>query len=363
MVNDQFVQLIARHLAGESSEEEKKELEVILKQDPRAHYFYEIFSGYWVNKPKKELNQLQEEIHFQQILAIAEKEKEKVAPAAEELLNDRHPSKKIVVFRRLLAAAIIAGVILSTYFLFFQTRNDPPEQVANNNEIETPKGTRSFMRLSDGTKVWLNSDSKLDYNDFNQKTREVTLTGEAYFDVTKDPAHPFVVHTSDIDIRVLGTVFNVKSYPKESSIETTLIHGMVEVRNKKQPETVLAILQSHQKLIFHKEDNQQKNIPVDQKSAWTKSLIQTLSKQKPDSALVETSWIYNKLIVDGEKFKELAIKMERWYNVRITFKNDRIANIPIRYQIEDETIEQALRAIQVIEYFKFQIKANEIEIY
>jgi ferric-dicitrate binding protein FerR (iron transport regulator) len=367
MVNEQFAQLIARHLAGESSEEEKKELEDLLKQDPTAHYFYELFSGYWVNTPKKELNQVQEEIHFQQIIAIAEKDKDELKKI-NGLSYKRSPlSGKIVAFKQLLAAAIFVGVILSAYFLFFQkgTDNSITQVPTSKDFIETPKGIRSvMMRLPDGTKVWLNSDSKLEYNDFNPKNRQVSLTGEAYFDVTKDPTHPFVVHTSDIDIRVLGTAFNVKSYPKESSIETTLIHGLVEVRNKKQPETVLAILHPHEKLIFHKEENQQEGISTDQKSVSKKTCLTIpLSKQKPDSALVETSWIYNKLIFDGETFTEAALKMERWYNVKINFKNDRIANIRIRYTIEEETIEQALKAIQVIENFNFRINGNEIEIY
>jgi transmembrane sensor len=368
MVNDQFAQLIARHLAGESSEEEKKELEVLLKQDPTAHYFYELFAGYWVNKPKKQLNQVQEEIHFQQIIAIAEKDKVELTNGNGKLSHARHPSKKVVVFRKLLAAAISVGVILSAYLLFFQSRTDDKSVIpvtTSKNFIETPKGTRSVMlRLADGTKVWLNTDSKLECTDFNTKNREVTLTGEGYFDVTKDPTHPFVVHTSDIDIRVLGTAFNVKSYPKECSIETTLIHGSVEVRNKKHPETVVAILRPHEKLVFQKEDNQQENISADQKSVSKKTFSKIpLSKQKPDSALVETSWIYNKLIFDGEKFNEVAPKIERWYNVKINFRIDRNWNTRIRYSIEDETIEEALKAIQVIEYFNFRINGNVVDIY
>ena len=67
MINDRFAQLIARHLSGETSEEEAKEFELLLKEDPQAHYFYELFSGYWSVGPQKTVNELQEEIHFQQI--------------------------------------------------------------------------------------------------------------------------------------------------------------------------------------------------------------------------------------------------------------------------------------------------------
>ena len=246
MINDRFAQLIARHLSGETSEEEAKELELFLKEDPQAHYFYEIFSGYWSVGPQKTVNELQEEIHFQQIIAIAEKEKTDSIAYPE--MNPERNSNKLITLKRLLVAAVLAGIILASYFFIFQRKNSPVKEIAVN-EIEAKRGARSFMRLPDGTQVWLNSDSKLEYKEnFNDNIREVTLTGEAYFDVVKDAAHPFVVHTSDIDIRVLGTAFNVKSYPKESSIEATLIHGLIEVTNKKRPSSPKVILHPHEKL-------------------------------------------------------------------------------------------------------------------
>jgi ferric-dicitrate binding protein FerR (iron transport regulator) len=361
MINDRFAQLLARHLSGEASQEETKELEVLLKEDPQAHYFYEIFSGYWSAGSQKPVNEVQEEIHFQQIIAIAEKEKTDVHVYEEP--NPERISGRIITLKRLLIAATLTGITLASYFFIFQKKNAPSKQVAVN-EIEAKKGARSFMLLPDGSKVWLNSDSKLEYREnFNDSIREVTLTGEAYFDVVKDAAHPFVVHTSDIDIRVLGTAFNVKAYPKESFIEATLIHGLIEVTNKKRPTLPKVILQPHEKLVFQKEDDRQTAIAPGQSSLTKKPFSIAPLPKKSDTAIVETSWIYNKLIFDGETFKEIALKMERWYNVRISFKNEKAANLRIRYQIENETIEEALKAIQVVEKFKYTINGNEIEIF
>src|SRR6185369_2293476 len=325
MMNDRFAELIARHLSGETSEEEAQELHFLLKEDSKAHYFYEIFSNYWSVEPQKKVNDLQEEVHFQQIIAIAEKEKTDSIIYEEETIPAEN-SNKIITLKRLVVAAALTGIILTSYFLIFQRKNVPPKEVAVN-EIEAKKGARSFMRLPDGTKVWLNSDSKLEYKDnFNDSLREVNLTGEAYFDVVKDAAHPFVVHTSDIDIRVLGTAFNVKSYPKEPSIEATLIHGLIEVTNKKQPGWQV-FLHPHDKLVFCKQDNHQLPVSVDKPPATNKLFtIATLPKKIADTAMVETSWVYNKLIFDGETFKEIALKMERWYNVRISFKNEKAEN-------------------------------------
>jgi ferric-dicitrate binding protein FerR (iron transport regulator) len=306
------------------------------------------------------VNELQEEIHFQQIIAIAEKEKSDLVVYAE---TDPERNSGIITLKRLLVAAILAGVILASYFFIFQRKNTYSKEIAVN-EVEAKKGARSFMLLPDGTKVWLNSDSKLEYKEnFNDSIREVMLTGEAYFDVVKDAAHPFVVHTSDIDIRVLGTAFNVKSYPKESSIEATLIHGLIEVTNKKRPSSPKVILHPHEKLVFQKEDEHQPAIAAGQSTLAKKPFSIAALPKKSDTAIVETSWVYNKLIFDGETFKEIALKMERWYNVRISFKNEKAANLRIRYLIENETIEEALKAIQVVERFKYTINGNEIEIF
>ena len=361
MINDRFAQLVARHFSGETSEEEAKELELHLKEDPQAHYFYEIFSSYWSVAPEKTVNELQEEIHFQQIIAIAEKEKTDLPDQAET--NPGTNSGRLITLKRLLIAAVLAGIILSSYFLIFQRKNRPVKEVAVN-EIEAKKGARSFMRLPDGTQVWLNSDSKLEYKEnFNDNIREVTLTGEAYFDVVKDAAHPFVVHTSDIDIRVLGTAFNVKSYPQESSIEATLIHGVIEVTNKKRPSSPKVTLREHQKMVFQKEQGNPVAVSTGQATKAKEPFFVTALPQKSDTAIVETSWVYNKLIFDGETFKEFAVKMERWYNVRIIFKNEKVANISSHYLIENETIEEALKALQEIEKFKYTINGNEIEIF
>jgi transmembrane sensor len=221
------------------------------------------------------------------------------------------------------------------------------------------------MLLPDGSKVWLNSESRIEYNrNFNDTIREVTLEGEAFFDVVKDKTRPFIVHTSDIDIRVLGTAFNVKSYPKEPSIETTLIRGLIEVTNKNEPTSPKVILYPQNKLVFNKVA-----APTQPASPQSKAIalhkpfaIAALPRNVADSALVETSWIYNKLIFDGETLRDNAAKMERWYGVKIKFRGDKVGNTPIRYPLANETVEEALKALQIIEPFNYKRNGNEIEI-
>ena len=367
MFNDRFAQLMARRLSGEATEQEVQELQLFLKEDPKAQYFFEVFSDYWTIEPRQTSDDVQEEIHFQQIIAIAEKDSAEEKQVAPEITEEQPRSGSATIFtlKRILVAATLIGLIIVSYFLYKQNNPGAGKTDLALHEVAAGTGTKSELRLPDGTRVWLNSESRLEYKaNFNDSIREVTLEGEAYFDVVKDKSRPFIVHTSDIDIRVLGTAFNVKSYPREPSIETTLIHGMIEVTNKKLPSSPKVILRPHEKLVFNKNSVQQiaDNPPAKSNEAPKPFAITSLPKNIPDSAVVETSWMYNKLIFDGETLRENASKMERWYNVKIVFRNDKAGNIPLRYQLENETVEEALKALQYIEPFTFKRNGNEIEI-
>ncbi|MFA5850152.1 MAG: FecR domain-containing protein [Bacteroidales bacterium] len=101
------------------------------------------------------------------------------------------------------------------------------------NELSIPKGRSYSLVLSDGTKVWLNALSKLSYPvSFTSSERRVIITGEALFDVTRDESKPFIVETSDYEVRVLGTKFNVNAYPEEKITATTLVSGSIEIPGK-----------------------------------------------------------------------------------------------------------------------------------
>lgn len=362
MINDRLAQLMARQLSGEASPQEQGELEELLNEDPQAQTIYGIFCDYWTLEPSPVNDDIQEEIHFQQVLSIAEKDNMDLKAQEDQPPGDL---PKIYWIKRAAIAAVFFGLILVSYF-FIRSNQENTGKDMTVNEVVARAGARPYLELPDGTKVWLNSESRLEYKgNFNDSLREVTLEGEAFFDVVKDKSRPFIVHTSDIDIRVLGTAFNVKSYPKESQIEATLIHGLIEVTNKRQPSSTKFILHPHEKLIFARETK----IPVlpatgPQKTITNHNPIsyEILPKHIADSALVETSWVYNKLIFDGESFREIARKMERWYNVRIRFKSEKIADIPIHVEFKNETIEEALKALQVIEPFNYTIQGNEIEI-
>ncbi len=166
--------------------------------------------------------------------------------------SDRKKKKTSLIYNILRYAAIIIIIFsigISSYFLGY---NSSPGKNNNFCEIDVPYGSRSAVIMPDGSKIWLNAGSKIKYDrHFDIDSREVFLEGEAYFDVKKTK-RPFIVYTSHISIHVLGTRFNVKSYPDEDNIETTLVEGNIRIESKKSNKPVF--LKPREKLTYHKPD-------------------------------------------------------------------------------------------------------------
>ncbi|MHB1108333.1 MAG: FecR family protein, partial [Lutibacter sp.] len=170
------------------------------------------------------------------------------------------------------------------------------------NILTIPNGKKFQVVLSDGTEVHLNSGSVLKYpvKFITGINRQVyLLEGEAYFDVAKDPKHPFIVNADDINIRVLGTKFNVSSYPEDSSINTVLVEGAVSIFGKDKTydkSTSLALKPGY-------------------KASWNKTK-NNISVEEVDTDIY-TGWKNGKLIFKNIQFKNIIKKLERHYNVTI----------------------------------------------
>ena len=289
------------------------------------------------------------------------------APAASRSIR---PS----VRKRWMAAAAVAACLLLGWVVYLLAPASTPAHAArgaHSEEVLARAGTRTKLLLPDGTQVWLNSNSRLKYNSgFNSNSREVTLEGEAYFDVAKDIARPFIVHVSALDVKVLATAFTIKSYPQDETIEATLLKGMIEVSRKDYPNTPRVILKPNEKLVFSKQQAAAKPIGSDQddprarpSAAVPDIAVNTIRKDVPDSDKVETAWMYNRLVFNGDSFKELTTKMERWYNIRITIRDTSLNNYHFGGIFEKETVEEAFKELQLTREFTYKMNGNEIELY
>lgn len=366
---EQIWALMARKLSGEATELELTELEQRLAENPRENYSLEIMQDIWKNKGIPDLqyseNKYKELVLRMQRLGIDDK----FQSEAHSLLNNevapRSKKKLASYFFGILGAIII---IFSGLFFYYRYDNQiKAVEMPANNEISTRYGSKSNMLLPDGTKVYLNSGSKLTYSkNYGTEIREVNLTGEAYFDVVKNPTKPFIIHSSNITIRVLGTEFNVRCYPDEKNTETSLVRGSLEVTvNEGQQKIILKpnekVTVSNNNMIMKESENTGKDKTV---TAIRNTVeLSHLSILDLDSSIIETSWVNNRLVFRSETFEQVADKMERWFGVSIEFSNEKLKSLRFTGVFEKETIDQALKALQLTTFFSYKIGKDSIEIY
>lgn len=354
---EQIYFLISRYLSGDATEAEHTELMHALQQDPNLMLQFDLLQQLWsANQPGKETDVENEKIRKILQLAAVEEVLQPTADAGLEVTEE--PTGK-PFFRKWMAAAAVVGIIVSAWFIYEFNHNPNPQP---NNEIVAHKGSKTRTLLPDGSVVWLNAGSTLSYDPaFDGPKREITLNGEAYFDIAPQANRPFIVHAGKIDIKVLGTAFNVKSYADDHTVETTLIRGLVQLSRQDQPNTKPILLKPHQKLVMEKQINytEVENRKSVNARTITPSVLQ-LDTTVPENQLPETAWIYNRLEFRGDPFPELAKKLERWYNINIHFEDEAVQSLTFNGSLENETVEQAFRALQVAVPFSFTIKGNEL---
>jgi ferric-dicitrate binding protein FerR (iron transport regulator) len=377
MEENQLWFLIARHLSGEISPEESITLHELLKKHPDKHQLFDILQSYFVlpNDATEAIadSSMDDELRFRRIIEHGEDLPDLTAAPG---INPEIKRNRFIFWRYAAAVgcfAIIAGLCFN-YFRPLKPKTETIKPKVENittrgNEFISRSGARTKLILPDGSQVWLNAGSKLNYsNAYNETLREVDLEGEAYFDVVKVSGRPFIVHASSLNIRAVGTAFVVKSYPQDETIEATLLRGIIEVTRKDLPDGPKVILKPNEKLIFSKQletevlrhTNDSSSRPA---KAIGKISVAAIPISIPDSNKEETSWVYNRLVFDGDSFQELAIKMERWYNVKIIFNSKELLRYRFKGAFENETIREALDALELTAPFSYTIKNNVINIY
>ncbi|MBO9153496.1 FecR family protein [Chitinophaga sp. GCM10012297] len=340
MQEDRFYHLMGRVLSGSASDPEAAELQQLIAEDERLRLLYwQMVPGTAEREEEEQSEALQAyATHFakMQIAGLMD-EAETPAPAP------RRFRKALVMTVFLLALTCAGG-------WWYWSASSGQTRGAAAQEVKTPKGSQSYFTLADGTEVWLNSNSKITYgDDFNRSSRNVRLTGEAYFKVAKDEDMPFIIEAGGLKVKVLGTVFNIRSYPDEQNTETTLVSGSVAITLTDQPGNTIQ-LKPGEKLAVRNRIS-----PVYQAQHNADSLeaqqvpILTLSKLRTDpldGTLLDAGWKEGKLIFDGDNFGKVASKLEKWYNVTVVVENDALYNASFTGVFEKKSMTDVLNALQ-----------------
>lgn len=226
--------------------------------------------------------------------------------------------------------------------------------------VTSPKGATTKIELSDGTEVWLNAGSKLEYaSSFNTTAREVKLEGEAFFKVHTDSRKPFTVKASDLKILALGTSFNVKAYPEDKGVVTTLVDGAVRIDGSSTANPFKMMMKPHQHVVYKHAAGRLPAGKSHTDPAATPVPVETKDVSNTD---VYTAWKDGNWIVTGQTLEELAVTMERRFNVNVDFKEEELKNYRFNGTFRQETLEQVLNILKLTAPLDYRIEEGTVTI-
>lgn len=341
--HEKIYTLMSRKLAEEASAEELEELDALLAEHPELQYA------------------------FSMVTELSPLPKPTDPPTADELERKNRGAARIqrlfdeeaaaVPVRRLkprwpwMAAASV--VLLAGVAAVWALRGkNSPEQVV----VETRFGPKQQeVQLPDGTTVTLNAGSKLVYDEVALAAgkREVRLEGEGFFKVKADEQHPFIIKTGKVDVRVLGTTFNLKAYPEDNRVETFLISGRVEVAYEENGRKTRMQLRPSERFIV--------SLPAVEIRGNTPPPPPVLKSAAPDemrAAVMEPGWLTGRLELENVTFEQLVNELERWYDVKITIKNEQLKAEIFTGTFDSKSLPEVLEALQYTLQFKYSIDEN-----
>jgi len=364
-VEDKYKRLLIGQLREELTPGEQHELFAWVYESPQhKKLFYELKDIWDSSKIVQQKHNDRQQEEWAKLWTEIEK-LEKKTNASEGFLSSRNLREVYKI------AAILIVAFGASWFLLTQFQKDAY------NTLEVPYGARTNITLTDGTQVWLNSGTTFKYPaKLNQKDVDVYLEGEAFFEVAHLKNRKFNVKTSTINIQVLGTSFNVKSYTDDDQIETTLVNGSIRIDGQLDDKTIKEpiLLKPNQQATFIKgtADFQVTRIAEKQGQEDSLSTHETIAaphQSKTSLTIFEkvkvedyTSWKDHVLVFKSERLENLTRQMERWYDVKIEIKDESLKNSRYTGTFENETIEQAIEALSLSLPFDYKIEKNRIEI-
>ncbi|HNX88355.1 MAG TPA: DUF4974 domain-containing protein [Paludibacteraceae bacterium] len=215
------------------------------------------------------------------------------------------------------------------------------KKVSDPSIVSVERGQKASITLPDGSKVWLNSLSKLTYSsDFNLDKRELLLDGEAYFEVAKNPKKPFVVKSNEITVEALGTAFGIKAYSEDVRVSSILMHGKVRVTTPNG----INILKPNERIQYDK-------------------IKRTTQQSTVTNAIDFTGWIHNELRFENESLDEIAKNVQRIYNVEIIFASEGLKKLRYTGTVDNNSLESVLNIITLTSPISYQMDKQKVILY
>ncbi|UYQ91705.1 FecR domain-containing protein [Chitinophaga horti] len=329
MNEEQFISLVARKLAGQATAEELRELDELLRNDADLRARFQLLQQYFT------ASSVHSAANTEQAL---ERTLLKIRAGREET-----PVRKLR-WKWMAAAALVAGVLVTAVMMWprAHVRNElalnAPSDTVNWLSRQNGKATRAVIELADGSKVWLNADSKLQYPPvFGKNSREVYLTGEAFFNVAPGADRPFVVHLSQGIVKVLGTSFNVRAYENEP-VQTSVTTGKVAFIPRYGsadglPDTIL--ITPDEKVTYRQ-----------QSGDLTKEVT---------SAEDEKAWTEGRLVFKDVALEDICLELERTFGKTVKFESEEPRSFRLTGSFKDNSLQDILYYLARSKPFRYSI--------
>ena len=318
-------ELIVRKFSGEATPEENKIIENWVNESQENKDFFNDLNDIWLSSGQNISNDAEYDVEKAILNFINRTRLVKIK---------RDQKTQLFNILRYAAMIILALAIPFTYWIA-----QKPKQVADTyTTVTCAFGDKTSITLPDSSQVWLNSGSKITFNNnFKEGSRQLFLEGEGYFSVKKDADNPFFVNTANLNVKVLGTEFNLKAYPDEVDVAVTLVSGSLQVKNEKSAE----MMNPGQKLLYKKDDH-------------------TLTVENLTDLAPETEWTHGRLVFRNTSLEELERKLERWFDVEIEFADETVKNRRFSGTLERESILEVITYFGISQYVDYKIKGNVI---
>lgn len=304
MTEEQLESLIQKYAEGTASEEDIRQLMQWYRSSP-------INEVRWPSGNANEKQLLQH----------------RMLERLQSAISSQRPRVIGLPWLRIAAALFILVTAIALTYYFIRPENKSFLTITN------PSGKIQMVTLPDSSRVWLNASSTLSYNRAFNKNRELKLDGEAFFDVTPDPSHPFSVDAGGIETLVLGTSFNIKAYKDDKSTKVSVITGKVKITDESSQ---LAVLNPLQELQFDRT-----------------SRLSNVSMPDTNNVL---AWQKGELRFSGQTLADIASTLERWYDVSINFSNPGMANCRYYMSFNNTiSLDKLLAAMAEITEMKYQV--------
>ena len=320
------IELLHHLMDGSVTAEERRQLMEWFRQCTSKEEFFRLFDTAWKDSPDEMPRDVQERMYHRLRRKLDEEAEKKKKTA-------RHYTR-----RKIWAWATAACVILALSLTNYQMSNRQKQLATQHFVVSAAKGQRAFITLPDSTKVWLNSETRLSYPaDYGLKERNVTLLGEAYFEVARHPDKPFVVRAKDMRVEALGTKFNILAYRDADKMVTSLFSGSVRVSY----DDYMTVLKPHE------------SVEVD---LPTHGFTRYTDRNMRETAL----WREGEITFDGEPLEEITRIISRLYNITICIEDESLKGIDYVGTIRNNSLENFLDIINLTTPINYEHKGDTV---